>query len=50
MDPAYIIISFENERNAFFIFNIKSGTLKPQYNEPQYSEFCDILNKTQLPF
>ena len=25
-------------------------TLKPQYNEPRYSEFRDIVNKTQLPF
>ena len=24
--------------------------LKPGYNEPQYSEFCDIVNKIQLPF
>ena len=28
---------------------IVSNTLKPRYNEPQYSEFCDIVNKTQLP-
>ena len=27
-----------------------SNTLKPRYNEPWYSEFCDIVNKTQLPF
>ena len=27
-----------------------SSTLKPRYNEPRYSEFCDIVNKTQLPF
>ena len=26
------------------------STLKPRYNEPQYSEFRDIVNKTQLPF
>ena len=26
------------------------STLKPWYNKPQYSEFCDIVNKTQLPF
>ena len=26
------------------------STLKPRYNEPQYSEFCDIVNKTQLTF
>ena len=26
------------------------GTLKPRYNEPQYSEFGDIVSKTQLPF
>ena len=24
--------------------------LKPRYNEPQNSEFLDIVNKTQLPF
>ena len=24
--------------------------LKPRYSEPQYSEFQDIVNKTQLPF
>ena len=27
-----------------------SSTLKPQYNEPWYSEFCNIVNKPQLPF
>ena len=26
------------------------STLKPRYNEPRYSEFCNIVNKTQLPF
>ena len=26
------------------------NTLKPWYNEPQYSEFRDIVNKIQLPF
>ena len=26
------------------------GTLKPGYNAPRYSEFRDIVNKTQLPF
>ena len=30
--------------------NIRSYTLKPRYNKPQYSEFRDIVNKTQLPF
>ena len=25
-------------------------TLKPRYSEPQYSEFRDIVNKSQLPF
>ena len=25
-------------------------TLKPWYYEPRYSEFHDIVNKTQLPF
>ena len=28
----------------------KMFTLKPRYNEPQYSEFRNIVNKTQLPF
>ena len=28
-----------------------SNTLKPRYNEPcWYSEFCDIVNKTQILF
>ena len=27
-----------------------SNTPKPQYNEPWYSEFHNIVNKTQLPF
>ena len=26
------------------------STFKPQYSEPWYSEFHDIVNKTQLPF
>ena len=26
------------------------STLKPGYNESGYSEFCDIVNKTQLPY
>ena len=26
------------------------STLKPWYNKPQYSESCDIVNWTQLPF
>ena len=26
------------------------SSLKPLYNEPQYSEFHDLVNKTQLPF
>ena len=30
--------------------NIRSYTLKPRYNKPQYSEFRDIVNKIQLPF
>ena len=34
-----------NEITALYV-----GTLKPRYNEPRYSEFCDIVNKTQLPF
>ena len=27
-----------------------SSTLKPRYNEPWYSEFCNIVNKPQVPF
>ena len=38
----------------FRLFKVNLGiypsTLKPWYNEPQYSEFCNIVNKTQLPF
>ena len=26
------------------------STLKPRYNEPQYSEFRELVKKTQLPF
>ena len=29
---------------------VQQGTLKTWFNEPQYSEFCDIVNKTQIPF
>ena len=28
----------------------EAHTLKPWYNEPWYSEFCVIENKTELPF
>ena len=28
----------------------RKSTLKPWYNEPRYSEFCDIVNKIQLLF
>ena len=28
----------------------KVSTLKPRYNEPGFSEFRDIVHKTQLPF
>ena len=31
-------------------FNFYISTLKPRYNEPQYSEFRNIVNKTQLLF
>ena len=27
-----------------------TSTLKPRYNEPRYSEFCDIVNKTNSHF
>ena len=26
------------------------GTLKPRYNEPWYSDICNIVNKIQLSF
>ena len=32
------------------LYFIDLCTLKPWYNEPQYSEICYIVNKTQLPF
>ena len=32
------------------IYQQYTHTLKPWYNEPRYSEFRDIVNKTQLPF
>ena len=28
----------------------EKSTPKPRSNEPRYSEFCDIVNKTQFPF
>ena len=31
-------------------WNVHLHTLKPRHNEPRYSEFRDIVNKTQLPF
>ena len=31
-------------------FAVYIHTLKTRYNEPGYSEFCNIVNKTQLPF
>ena len=33
-----------------YILVLLDSTLKPWYKEPQYSEFRDIMNKTQLPF
>ena len=35
--------------NAFCNSTQLGSTLKPRYNEPRYSEFHDIVNKTQLP-
>ena len=29
---------------------VQIRTLKPRYNKPGYSEFHDIVNKTQLQF
>ena len=41
----------EHEKNCCVVLYIGLfGTLKPGYNEPRYSEFRDIVNKTQLPF
>ena len=36
-----------NNYTRHFLFD---STLKPQYNEPWYSEFRHIVTKTQLPF
>ena len=42
--------------SSFWLVAVKSNkvrmeyTLKPPYNESRYSEFCDIVNKIQLPF
>ena len=33
-----------------YLINPESHIIKPRYNEPQYSEFRDIVNKTQFPF
>ena len=34
-----------------YYVNMKvQNTLKPRNNEPPYSEFLDIVKKTQLPF
>ena len=36
--------------SALFTLGGKNlSTPKPRYNKPQYSEFCNIANKTQLP-
>ena len=40
-----LLLDNYNDRIQVCIF-----TLKPRYNEPQNSEFLDIVNKTQLPF
>ena len=37
-------------RNYFATELEHISTLKPRYSEPQYSEFRDVVNKTQLPF
>ena len=43
--PKIFLIKFINNNFSFIL-----RTLKPRYNEPQYSEFRDVVNKTQLPF
>ena len=35
---------------CFFLSSLQLDILKPRYNEPQYSEFPDLVNETQLPF
>ena len=36
------------KRRKVFLYYVP--TLKPRHNESRYSEFCDIVNNTQLPF
>ena len=33
-----------------YLFQVIVCTLKPRYNEPWYSEFLDLVNKTQFLF
>ena len=40
----------EIEQQPASTLSLVVSTLKPRYNEPQYSEFRDIVNKTKLPF
>ena len=42
-----LLLDNYNDRIQVCIF---THTLKPRYNEPQNSEFLDIVNKNQLPF
>ena len=51
-------IALENPRSMsraelcfYYHYSVKKRVnLKPRYNEPQYSEFRNLVNKTQLPF
>ena len=35
---------------CFFLSSLQLDILKPRYNEPQYSEFLDIVNKPSSHF
>ena len=41
-------LSVNAGNEAFISIKAQVYTLKPRYNKPRYSEFCDIMNKTQL--
>ena len=41
----FVCQSFANQPKKW-----KCYTVKPGHNEPQFSEFRDIVNQTQLPF
>ena len=39
----YVHLILKSLEEVYFL-NIQGSTLKPRYNEPRYSEFCDIVN------